>query len=70
MATSPYTHDDVKLEILQTLIEVFLRHINFCWRKAFYGDGYDKIQELFNFKGNRVSCFNKLRDMSVELGSK
>ena len=50
MATSPHTHDGVKLEILQTLIEVFLRHINFCRRKAFYEDGYDKIQELSNFK--------------------
>ena len=70
MATSPHTHDGVKLEILQTLIEVFLRHIIFCRRKAFYGDGYEKIQELTNFKGNLVSRFNKLRDMSVELGSK
>ena len=50
MATSPHTHDGVKLEILQTLIEVFLRHIIFCRRKAFYGDGYEKIQELSNFK--------------------
>ena len=43
MATFPDTHDGVKLEILQAIIEVFLRHINFCRRKAFYGDGYDKI---------------------------
>ena len=67
---SPHTHDGVKLEILQTLIEVFLRHVNFCRRKAFYGDGYDKISELSNFKGNLVSGFNKLKDMPVELGSK
>ena len=70
MATSPHTHDGVKLESLQTLIEIFLRHIIFCRRKAFYGDGYEKIQELTNFKGNLDSRFNKLRDMSIELGSK
>ena len=70
MATSPRTNDSVKLEILQTLTEVFLRHVNFCRRKAFYGDGYDKISELSNFKGNLVSRLNKLKDMSVELGFK
>ena len=70
MATSPHTHDGVKLEILQTLIEVFLRHFIFCRREAFCGDGYEKIKELSNFKGKIVSRFNKLRDMSVELGSK
>ena len=69
-ATSFRTHDGVKPEILQTLIEVFLRHPNFCRRKAFHGDGYDKISELSNFKGNLLSRFNKLKDMSVELGSK
>ena len=70
MATSSRTHDGIKLEILQILIEVFLRHVNFCRRKAFYGDGYDKISELSNFKGSRLSRLNKLKDMSVELGSK
>ena len=70
MATSSHTHDGIKLEILQTLIEVFLRHVTFCRRKAFYGDGYDKIQELSNFKGNLVSHFKKLRAMLVEFGSK
>ena len=64
------THDGVKPEILQTPIEVFLRQANFCRRKASYGDGYDKISELSNFKGNLLSRFNKLKDMSVELGSK
>ena len=69
-ATSSYTHNSVKLEMLQTLIEVFLRYVTFCRRKTFYGDGYDKIQELFNFKGNLVSHFKKPRAMSVDLGSK
>ena len=70
MATSSHTHDGVKLEILQTIIEVFLVHITFCRRKVFYGDGCDKIQELSNCKGNLVSHFKKPRAMSVELGSK
>ena len=59
MATSPHTHDGVKLEIVQTPLEVFLKHI-FCRRKAFYGDSYEKIQELSDFKGNLVSRFIKL----------
>ena len=50
--------------------DIFLRHIIFCWRKAFYGDGYEKIQELSNFTGNLVSRFNKLTDLSDELGSR
>ena len=70
MTTSSPTHNGVKLEILQTLIEVFLRHVNFCRRKAFSGNGYDKISKLSNFKGNLVSRFNKLKDMSVKLGFK
>ena len=68
MATSSRTYNGVKIEILQTLIRVF--RVNFCRRKAFYGDGYDKTSELSNFKGNLVSRFNKLKDMSIELGSK
>ena len=70
MATSSHTHDCLKLEILQKLIEVLLRHITFFQRKAFFGDGYDKIQELSNFKGKLVSYFKKLRAISVQLGSK
>ena len=70
MTISSPTHNGVKLEILQTLIEVFLRHVNFCRRKAFSGNGYDKISKLSNFKGNLVSRFNKLKDMSVKLGFK
>ena len=70
MATSSRYHNGVKIEILQTLIGVFLTRVNFCRRKAFYWDGYDKTSELSNFKGNLVSHLNKLKDMSVELGSK
>ena len=70
MATSSHTHDGIKLEILQTLTEVFLRHVTFCWRKAFCGDGYDKIQELSNFKGNHVSHFKKLQSSVRWIGFK
>ena len=45
------THQDVKLEILPTLIEVFLRHLSICRRKVFYEDGYNKINELSSYKG-------------------
>ena len=55
MGMSSQTHDNVKLEILPTLIEVYLRHLSFCRRKAFHRDGYDKIHELSNFKGNLIS---------------
>ena len=34
--------------------------------KAYYEDGYDKINELSNFKCNLVSFFNKLRDTANE----
>ena len=64
------THKDIKLEILATLIEVFLRHLSFCKRKAFYEDGYNKINELSNYKGNLNSRFNALRDKAIELSSK
>ena len=69
METSSHAHDGVKLEILPTLIEVFPRHLSICRSKAFHQYGYDKIHELSNYKGN-LSRFNKLRDMSIELGSK
>ena len=34
MGNSTHSHNGVKLEILSTLIEVFLRHLYFCRRKA------------------------------------
>ena len=63
MGTSSHFHDDIKLEILPTLIEVFLRHLSFCQRNAFYEDRYNKIHELstwlfksFEFRnGSRMS---------------
>ena len=38
--------------------------------KGCHEDGYDKINELSNFKCNVVSCFNKLRYTADDLGSK
>ena len=38
--------------------------------KACHEHGYGQINELSNFKCNLVSCFNKLRDKSNELGLK
>ena len=70
MGLSCNTHEYVKLEILPTLIEVFLRHLSFCRKKSFYEDGYNKINELSNYKGNLISRFNTLWDKAIELDSK
>ena len=64
------TYEDVRLEILSILMEVFLRHFSFCRRKAFYEDGYNKINELDNYKGSLISRLKTLRDKAMELGSK
>lgn len=58
MGTYSRTHDEVKLETLSTLIEVFLTHLSFCRRKAFHEDEYDKIHGLANNRGNLISRFN------------
>ena len=50
-------YDGVHLKILATLSEVILTHLF----KAFHEDGYDKINELSNFKFSFVCFFNKLR---------
>ena len=38
--------------------------------KACHEDGFNKINEFYNFKCGLVSCLNKLRDTANELGSK
>ena len=48
------------------ILEVILMHLF----KACHEDGYDKINELSDFKCNSVSCFNKLKETANELGSK
>ena len=59
-------YDGVHLKILPTLLEVILMHLF----KACHEDGYDKINELSNFKCGLLSFFNKLKDTANELGSK
>ena len=59
-------YDAVNLKSLPTHLEVILMHLF----KACHEDGYDKINELSNFKCSLVSFFNKLRDTADELGSK
>ena len=60
---------DNHLKILPALLEVFLRHLSYCRRKAF-NEAYDKINEFSNFKNNLFSRFNKPQDNDTELGSK
>ena len=60
-------HDGIHLKILHTLLEVFLRHLSYCRRKAL-NEAHDKINEFSNFKYNLVSRFNKLQDTATELG--
>ena len=60
---------DNHLKILPALLEVFLRHLSYCRRKAF-NEAYDKINEFSNFKNNLFSRFNKPQDNVTELGSK
>ena len=69
MEISSQWHDVIHLKTLPTLLEVFLRHLYHCRRKAF-NEAYDRINEFSNFKYNLVSRFNKLQDTATELGSK
>ena len=48
------------------ILAVILMH----FFKACHEDGYDKINELYNFKCNLASRFDKLRDTADDLGSK
>ena len=70
MGPSSQFHDGIQLEILPRLLEVFLRHLPYCRRKAFHDNEYDKINELFNFKCNLVSRFNNLRILLLNWAQK
>ena len=70
MGASFQSHDGIHLKILPTLLEVFPRHLVYCHREVFHEDGYDKINEISNFKCSLTSPFSKFRDTTVELGSK
>ena len=69
MGISFQLHNGIHLKILPTILEGFLRHLSYCYRKAF-NEAYDKINEFSNVKYNLVSRFNKLQDTATELGSK
>ena len=70
LETLSHFHDDIQLKIIPYLLEVFLRYLSYFHRKTFHDDGYNKINELSNYKGNLVSRFNKLSDTASELGFK
>ena len=70
MGASSEFYDGAQLKIPPMRLEVFLRHLSYWGRKAFYHDWYNKAKELFNFKCNIVPCFSKLRDTTTELDSK
>ena len=42
------SHDGIHLRILPTLLQVFLKYLLYCRRKAFNEDDFDKIKELSN----------------------
>ena len=65
MEASSQFYYGVHLKILPIILQVFLRHLSYWRRKAFY-----KIDELSNFRCSLVSRLNKLRDTANKLGSK
>ena len=69
MRNSSQSHDGIHLKIIPTLLEMFLRHLSYFCRKAFYED-CDKIIKFSNFKCGLVSRFNNFQDTTTELGSK
>ena len=60
MGTSCHTYNGVKLD--SNTYRSFSQ-------AAFYEDGYNKINELSNYKRNLIYRFNTIRDMTTELGS-
>ena len=68
MEISSKSPDSIHLKILPTLLEVSLRHLFYCPRRAF-NEAYDKINEFSSFKYNLASRFNKLQDTAATLGS-
>ena len=57
-------HGGVLLKILlPTLLGMFVRYLSHWCSQAFHDYGYDKINELFNFNCNLVSCFSKLTEI-------
>ena len=65
MGTSSQYNDGAHLTILPTLLEVFFRQISYYRRKAFYEDGYGKVNQRSNFKYHPAYCINKLGDTTI-----
>ena len=42
MGPLPQSHNDINLKILLPFLELFLRDLSYCRRKAFHEDCYDK----------------------------
>ena len=65
MGISSQSYDDIHLKILSTFLEVFLRHLSYCRKKAF-NEAYDETNEFSSL----VSRFIKRQDIATEIGSK
>ena len=66
MGLSYKTYEDVRLEILPILIEVFLRHLSFYRRKAFYEDGYNTPTKLMNLTTIKEILFQDLKPSKIK----
>ena len=44
----------MRLKILPTLLEVYLRNISYCQKEAFFEDQYDQMKEFQNGKESLV----------------
>lgn len=63
MEASSQFNDGIHVKTLSTFPKGFLRHISYYQKKAFYKDGYDKINEHSNIKCNIASRINKLKEI-------
>ena len=70
MGSFSHFHDGVQLKALPSILEVFLKYLSYCRSKAFHDDGYDKINELSNYKGNFFFRINDLSDTVTKFGFK
>ena len=61
---SPQSHDNnIRLKLLPTLLEVYLRYICYCQKQPFFEDQYNQIKELQNGKNSLCfSCHNRINN--------
>ena len=52
-------HDDV-VQLTRLPTEVFHRHYSYCRKQALHDNGFDKINELCNFKGTLASTSSEI----------